>query len=518
MPVSRPSADDLSRIAKQFHFTLDADQLETFGALLEAGPLVGYDALDAMESAVPEVRYERGPATRPEPADNPYGAWYVTARIEGAPDGPLAGKTLAIKDNISVAGIPMMNGSAVLEGFVPAADATVVERILDAGGTILGKSVCEHLCFSGGSHTSDTGPVRNPYDLDRATGGSSSGSAALVAAGVVDMAVGGDQGGSVRMPAGWTGIYGLKPTWGLVPYTGAMPIEPTVDHLGPMARTTADVALLLEVLAGTDGMDPRQGGPQSAPPRQASYADALTGDVTGLRIAVVREGFAIEGLSEPEVDAAVRAAVARYAELGAVVEEVSIPWHSAAMPIWSAVASEGMVDTMLRGNGMGTGWRGRYSPDLLEHFARGQAERADKFSDTVKLTLLAGQWMLDTYGGAYYAKAMNLVPALTAAYDAVLAEYDLLVMPTLPMVATVLPPADAPTADVVARGLEMIVNTAPFDVSGHPAISLPCAMTEAGLPVGMMLIGKHGDERTILRASDAFEKNVFAPPPPPAIG
>ncbi|MGY2128542.1 amidase [Blastococcus sp. SYSU DS0617] len=517
MPVSRPSAADLSRIAAQFHFTLDAAQAETFGALLEAGPMVGYDALDAIESPAPEVRYARGEAVRPRPEDNPYGAWYVTTRIEGAPDGPLAGKTLAVKDNVCVAGVPMMNGSAVLEGYVPEADATVVERVLDAGGTILGKSVCEHLCFSGGSHTSDTGPVRNPYDLTRATGGSSSGSAALVAAGEVDMAIGGDQGGSVRMPAGWTGIYGLKPTWGLVPYTGAMPIEPTVDHLGPMARTTADVALLLEVLAGPDGMDPRQGGPQSAPPRRPSYADALTGDVAGLRLAVVREGFAIEGLSEPEVDEAVREAVANYAKLGAVVEEVSIPWHTAAMPVWSAVASEGMVNTMLRGNGMGTGWRGRYSPDLLEHVARGQREKADRFSDTVKLTLLAGQWMLDTYGGAYYAKAMNLVPALTAAYDAVLADHDLLVMPTLPMVATVLPPVDAGPAEVVARGLEMIVNTAPFDLSGHPAMSLPCAMSN-GLPVGLMLVGRHGDERTVLRASDAFEKHVFAPPPPPAVG
>ncbi|MGY2065576.1 amidase [Blastococcus sp. SYSU DS0619] len=518
MPVARPSAADLTRIAEQFHLTLDPDQLKAFGDLLEAGPWVGYDALDEMDSPAPDVRYARGPVERPSEADNPYGAWYVRSRIEGAPEGPLAGKTLAIKDNVCVAGIPMMNGTVTLEGYVPELDATVVERVLAAGGTILGKSVCEALCFSGGSHTSDTGPVRNPYDLTRSAGGSSSGSAVLVATGEVDMAIGGDQGGSVRMPAGWNGIYGLKPTWGLVPYTGAMPIEPTVDHLGPMARTTADVALLLEVIAGADGMDPRQGGPQSAPPRQSSYADALTGDVAGMRLALVREGFAIDGLSEPEVDAAVRAAVAQYTKLGAVVEEVSIPWHTAAMPVWSAVASEGMANTMIRGNGMGTGWRGRYTTDLLEHFAQGRREKADQLSATVKLTLLAGQWMLDTYGGAYYAKAMNLVPVATAAYDAVLADFDLLVMPTLPMVATVLPPADASAADVVARGLEMIVNTAPFDVTGHPAMSVPCALSEAGLPVGMMLVGRHGDERTVLRASHAFEQHVFAPPTPPARG
>jgi amidase len=135
----------------------------------------------------------------------------------------------------------------------------------------------------------------------------------------------------------------------------------------------------------------------------------------------------------------------------------------------------------------------------------------------VKLTLLAGQWMLDTYGGAFYAKAANLVPTVTAAYDAVLADHDLLVMPTLPMRATVIPARDAPDEELIARALEMIPNTAPFDVTGHPAMSVPCAMSE-GLPVGMMLIGKHGDERTILRASDAFERNVFAPPAPPAVG
>jgi amidase len=517
VPVQRPSADDLAAIAERFHFTLDAKEQASYGALLEAGPFLAYDTLEGTEDVVPEVRYARGPVEWPEDADNPYGAWYVKSRIEGAPDGPLAGKTLVIKDNVCVAGVPMMNGTVALEGYVPEADATVVERILDAGGTILGKSVCENLCFSGGSHTADTGPVRNPYDLTRSTGGSSSGSAALVAAGEVDMAIGGDQGGSVRMPAGWTGIYGLKATWGLVPYTGAMPIEPTVDHLGPMARTTADVALLLEQIAGPDGMDPRQGGPQSSPPPQPSYLDALTGDVRGMRLAVVREGFAIEGLSEPEVDAAVREAVAELTRLGAVVDEVSIPWHTTSMPVWSAMASEGMVNTMLRGNGMGTGWRGRYTTGMVEHFARGRRERGNELSPTVKLTLLAGQWMLDTYGGAYYAKAANLVPSIIAAYDAVLADHDLLVMPTLPMRATALPPADASVEESCARALEMIVNTAPFDVTGHPAMSVPCAMSE-GLPVGMMLIGKFGDERTILRASDAFERNVFAPPAPPALG
>ena len=157
-----------------------------------------------------------------------------------------------------MAGVPMMNGSAIVEGFVPRRDATVVTRLLAAGATIAGKAVCEELCFDGGSHTSRTGPVRNPWDRSKSTGGSSSGSAALVAAGDVDMALGGDQAGSVRIPASFCGIVGHKPTHGLVPYTGAFPIENTIDHVGPITRTVRDAALMLGVLAGRDGLDPRQ--------------------------------------------------------------------------------------------------------------------------------------------------------------------------------------------------------------------------------------------------------------------
>ena len=163
-----------------------------------------------------------------------------------------------MKDNIAVAGLPMMNGSATVEGFVPRRDATVVTRLLAAGATIAGKAVCEDLCFSGGSHTSRTGPVRNPWDRSRSAGGSSSGSAALVAAGQADLALGGDQGGSIRIPSAFCGTVGHKPTYGLVPYTGAFPIENTLDHLGPITRTVRDAALLLGVLAGRDGLDPRQ--------------------------------------------------------------------------------------------------------------------------------------------------------------------------------------------------------------------------------------------------------------------
>jgi amidase len=231
--------------------------------------------------------------------------------VPGAASGKLAGKTVALKDNICLAGVPMMNGASTLEGYVPDVDATVATRILDAGGTIVGKTVCEYFCFSGDSHTSASGPVHNPHRRGYSAGGSSSGSAAVVATGEVPMALGGDQGGSIRIPASFCGIYGLKPTHGLVPYTGIMPIELTLDHTGPMTATVEDNALLLEVLAGPDGLDPRQYGGAVAKP----YREALGRGAGGLKIAVVEEGFA-HSQSSPKVDSLVREAAERFKGMG----------------------------------------------------------------------------------------------------------------------------------------------------------------------------------------------------------
>ncbi|MBV8704242.1 MAG: amidase, partial [Acetobacteraceae bacterium] len=174
-----------------------------------AGGIEAYNAVDQMPDELPEVRYPRAPGRRPAPEENKFSAWYVKTTIEGAANGKLKGKRVALKDNICLAGVPMMNGASTLEGYVPDVDATVATRILDAGGTIVGKTVCEYFCFSGGSHTSATGPVHNPHRMGYSAGGSSSGSAAVVAAGEVPMALGGDQGGSIRMPAAFCGIYGL---------------------------------------------------------------------------------------------------------------------------------------------------------------------------------------------------------------------------------------------------------------------------------------------------------------------
>ena len=500
MAVRQPTVEEIFRIADAYNLNPSPADVESYIELSQ--PILdSYARLDQLTAPSLPVKYPRSPGARPQPEDNPLGAWYWRCDITGPQGGLLSGKSVAIKDNVCVAGVPMMNGTSVLEGYVPDVDATIVTRILDAGGSIRGKAVCESLCFSGGSHTSDTGPVRNPHDPARTAGGSSSGSAALVAAGEVDLAIGGDQGGSIRIPASWCGIYGLKPTYGLVPYTGVFPIELTLDHTGPMARTAADVALMLEAVAGPDGLDPRQSAGFDA----QAYTQALTGDVSGLRIGVVQEGFGLPE-SEPDVDSAVMLAARSFESMGAQVGTVSIPWHLDGIHVWRAIAVEGATMLMVAGNSMGTNWKGHYTTGLLDVYARGWQTRADDLSETTKLVVLMGQYMQDRYHGRYYAKAQNLARTLTAAYDAALSEYDLLVMPTLPMKATVIPPADCSRQEYTDRALEMIPNTCPFDVTGHPAISVPCGVS-GGLPIGMMLIGRTGDDATVLRAADAYDRN-----------
>jgi amidase len=508
MAVTPPTSDDVAQIAERYRFGLGADDVESFRVII-AGLLASYDAVERMYAAsLPEAPSRRH--QRPDAAENELGAWYVTTEIKGADDGPLSGRRVVIKDNIAVAGVPMMNGSATVEGYVPRRDATVVTRLLDAGATITGKAVCEDLCLSGGSHTSRTGPVRNPWDRTRSAGGSSSGSAALVAAGLADMALGGDQGGSVRIPSAFCGTVGHKPTYGLVPYTGAFPIENTLDHLGPITGTVRDAALMLGVLAGWDGLDPRQRNDPAA----ADYLTDLDAGVARLRIGVVTEGFGIPGLSQPGVDDTVRAAVAALAAAGAVVSEISVPWHRDGLHVWNVIATDGATSQMIDGNGYGMNSSGLYDPELIAHYAQGRRERAAEMSESLKLTALLGRYAIDRYDGRHYAMARNLALELTAAYDDALADADVLIMPTLPIVASVIPAADASREEKLIRSLEMIANTAPLDVSGHPAISVPAGLCD-GLPVGMMIVGRHFADGTCLRVAQAYESAVGGFPAPP---
>jgi amidase len=499
MSVRKPLLEELRHIAAAYHMKLTDEDLASFRNLMDEA-IASYRRVDELAEPKLPVKYPRTAGYRPAPEENPLNAWYWRCSIKGAPAGKLAGKRVAIKDNVCVAGIPMMNGTSILEGYVPDVDATIVTRMLDAGAEIVGKAVCESLCLSCSSHTADTGPTHNPHKRGYSAGGSSSGSAALLAAGEVDLAIGGDQGGSIRMPASFCGVFGLKPTYGLVPYTGVFPIELTLDHTGPMARTAQDCAELLEVIAGLDGLDPRQ----PADLRPEPYTERLTGDAHGLRVGVVREGFGWPGLSEPDVDAGVREAAQRFSKVGAAIREISIPLHRDALHIWRPIAIEGTTMLMVRGNAMGTNWKGYYNTSLLDVYARGRQARATELSESTKLTVLLGQFMQDYYHGRYYAKAQNLARMLKARYDAALQEYDVLVMPTTPMKATPLPGADAPREEIIRRALEVLVNTCPFDVTGHPAINVPCGMAD-GLPIGLMLVGRSGDDATVLRAAHAFE-------------
>ncbi len=497
MTVKRPTPEQLRAVAEDLGMTMSEADIASYLEIMQPN-FLAYDAIEAMPDYLPTVKYPRTPGYKPEGEENKYNAWYVKTVVKGAPQGKLAGKNVVLKDNVCLAGVPMMNGASTLEGYIPDIDATIVTRILDAGGTIVGKAHCEYFCFSGGSHTNATGPVHNPLKMGYSAGGSSSGSAALLAAGEVDMAIGGDQGGSIRMPAAYCGIYGMKPTHGLVPYTGIMPIEITLDHTGPMTRNVADNALLLEVLAGEDGLDPRQYNVKTE-----AYTKALDGGAKGLRIGVVKEGFNLPN-SERDVDAKVKQAAAVLRDLGATVSEISVPMHAMGGAIWSPIALEGATELMMRGNGMGTNWRGLYTTSLLDAHS-GWKHRADELSDTLKISMLVGHYFIKHYRGHYYAKAQNLSRKLRAAYDAALAQVDLLVMPTLPLKATPLPPPDAPRSLYIQRAFEMLPNTAPFDATGHPAMSVPCGMGD-GLPVGLMIIGKHYDEATIYRAAAAFER------------
>ncbi len=500
-----PSLARLRRVAAARHLDPSEEELELLRSLT-AGLLESCARLDAWEGVRPEVRHPRGGGVRvPDANENRHGAWAVRTRIEGAAGGPLTGRRIVLKDIIPVAGVPLSAGSALLRGHVPDYDATVVSRVLDAGGELVGIAATEDMCLSGASVSAVTGFVRNPHDPARSAGGSSSGVAALLAAGEADAGIGADQGGSIRIPASLCGVYGLKPTYGLVPYTGCVPIDVSVDHLGPMARRVHDVATLLEAIAGfDDGLDPRQRADLQVP----RYTELLgDGSLAGVRVGLVREAFGVVDRSAPEVDAAVRAAAAALAELGAIVTEVSVPEHGYAMDVHAAILLQGGAEFMGRGHGIGLPGKGFYDAALAQASARGARLQSDELFASVKYALVAGGYAWEQFGGAYYAKAQNLAIRLRRAYDAVLADHDALVLPTTCITAPLLPASDASLVELVELALDpaLIANTCAFNHTGHPALSVPVGPADA-MPVGMMLVGAQHADATVLRIAEAMER------------
>jgi amidase len=500
MPVQPPSLAQLTRISEALDLRLTDDELASATEL--AVPMVAaYGRLDEMPDERLPVRYPRASiGYRPVGAENPCNGWAWRCSIPGAEQGPLAGRTVGVKDNICVAGIPMLNGSPVMEGFVPSEDATVVTRLLDAGAHIIGKTAVPGFCVDGGGITGypEPQPV-NPWNETCLPGASSSGSAVVLVTGQADLAVGGDQAGSIRLPASWSGCCGLKPTYGLVPYTGIFPIELTLDHVGPMARTVADCALMLEAMAGADGLDPRQ-----VDVRTEAYTAALKRDAGGLRVGVLREGFGLPGVSEPDVDSAVRDTAALLERAGADVEEVSVPMHLDGLAVWAAISTEGLVDMATHGEGLGVNRKGHYPTDLIDFFGRARRARAHDLPKMVKLVLVVGSYVSETAHHHYYAKGQNLGRRLCASYDEALAKADVLLLPTTAMKARPIP-AGRSLEEIFLSAAGNIHNTAPFDVTGHPALSVPCAVSD-GLPVGLMLVGRRFDDSTVLRAGHAFEQ------------
>ena len=489
--------DELRRDARAVGFDLSDTEL----AAIQTYVADFLKAAERVSNAIPPApapKYGPRNSTRPRASENPLNAWYVTASIKGAPTGPLAGKKIAIKDNVCVAGLPMMNGSKVLEGFVPSSDATVVTRLLDAGAEIAGKSVCESFCMSFGSHTGDTGFVLNPHDRTRTTGGSSSGSAALVASNVVNMAVGCDEGGSIRVPSAFCGIVGLKPTWGLVPFTGIFPLEMTIDHVGPMARTVHDCALMLETMAGPDGLDPRQ----NALFERQAYTTLMKAGGKGLRIGILKEGFGLPD-GEKDVDALVLDAAHRFERAGVVVSTVSVKEHTTLALDCLNLVSAAMAPVTR--DSMGLNWKGHYQLELAEFYVKHRQERAALFPPEVKLWLVIERMLDRTGDGLYYARAQNVALSVRAAYDHALEQVDVLVMPTVAARPPKLPAANVDFATSLKLSDGAALNTPQFDLTGHPGLSVPCGKLD-GLPIGMMIVGRHGDDATVLRAGYAFEQ------------
>ncbi|TDE33728.1 amidase [Antarcticimicrobium sediminis] len=497
--VKLPNCHQVAAIADDLGFGLDPDEVRMFTDLVK-DPMGAYAALDALPDNLPLPRWPRTPGYVPDAQDNPFGAVQRFVDVAGAETGPLAGREIVIKDCVALAGVPMMNGSAIFEGYTPEVDATVVERLLDAGARIVAKTANEDYCFSGGSHTNARGPVDNPWQSGYTAGGSSSGTAALVGGGVVDLGIGTDQGGSVRVPAACCGAVGMKPTFGLVPCSGNLGMEPSIDHIGPITKTVADNALVLSVIAGPDGLDARQ---QGAPAQE--YATAIDEGIAGLRIGLLTEGFAAEG-SDARVNDAVKTTTAALEDLGASVVDISVPLHLVGGAIWLPRAAEGCMATMFHGNGFGFGPKGLYLPSAMQRQAqwRGQAHL---MHDTVKLGMLMGEYMLRTYGGRYYGKAQNLSRHLGAAYDAALQEVDVLIMPTLPFLPPRRPrPEDGREAGITSA-FGMTSNTSPFNATGHPSLSIPCGTID-GLPVGLMVTGPMLGEGLLYRVAAAIESQV----------
>ncbi|SEO37014.1 aspartyl/glutamyl-tRNA(Asn/Gln) amidotransferase subunit A [Halogranum amylolyticum] len=419
-------------------------------------------------------------------------AFITEETIDGEGDGPLAGKSVAVKDNISTKGLRTTCGSAMLEDYVPPYDATVVERLKEAGAAIAGKANMDEFGMGTTTETSAYGPTKNPVDESRVPGGSSGGSAAAVAAGEADLALGSDTGGSVRCPAAFCGVVGIKPTYGLVSRYGLVAYANSLEQIGPIAPTVEEAAQLLDVIAGPDGRD----GTTREEGADSDYASAADGDVDDLTVGVPTELLdgADEGVVETFWDA-----IDDLEAQGAEYEEVSLPSVEHAVQAYYVVAMSEASSNLARFDGVRYGKSGGYEGNWNESFADA---REEGFGAEVKRRVLLGTYALSAgYHDKYYAKAQDARAWVKQDFDEAFADVDVLASPTMPV-----PPFEL--GESLDDPLQMYLadaNTVPVNLANLPAISVPAGETE-GLPVGLQLIGpKFGEER-IVRAASAVER------------
>ena len=494
--------EDVTRLA--MWMTRQVDQFLLDVAPLQPAP----DAVRAVRVSGPEATVSTDPL-------NAIVRWVDVEAVPTAMTGDLlAGKRVGLKDLIAVAGVPLSAANRIFDGFVPREDAPVARRVLEAGGRIVAMTNLEGMAWGGGSESGRWGPCENPWDSDRSTGGSSGGSAAALFYDGVDITLGTDQGGSIRVPASWCGVLGLKPTWSLVPYQGIMSHEHTFDHVGPMTRTSQDLAVTMAAIAGRYPGDPRQaGGVPSLPFMEAWLAAPDTFD--GTTFGVLAEGISYSDGS-PEHEAAVaafRTTTERLKQLGANVVEISIPEHSIGGSMVFGAMIEALAMTLIS-FGDGYHWSGAHSVDTRLAVGKGLAVFGSEMPPAYRVSAALGELLRTRYFGTVYAQAQNAIPKIRAAYDQALEAVDAIIMPTTPTVAMKRSP-DASMYETQMRSFSMAINTPVHNATGHPALSMPAAEAD-GLPLGVMLIGKHFHDHDLIAYARTWEKTVgWLPRNPP---
>lgn len=426
----------------------------------------------------------------PDPDGDPLGA-YLTRCDVGGGAGPLDGLTVTVKDNIAVAGVPMTCGSPLLSEFVPREDATVVDRLLDQGARVVGKANMDEFAFGGDESTMRLRLARNPHDTDRQPGSSSAGAGIAVATGQADVAIGSDTGGSIRFPAAWCGVVGVKPTRGLVSHHGFVQFAKTLDNVGVLAGDTATVADALTAIAGEDLHDERTRGA-----RVGDYGAAVNrgrdADPDGLTIGLPEELFG----NAPEHDDIVRDALTELEAAGATLQEISIPTYDLWLPAWLAI---GMTEVghYLRDRTVNTWSLHPGDPRLAAALGEALDEREDELGGPLLSAWLYAHHLVHDDDNRRYAQAQRARRRLVDGVDEALADVDVLASTTVPL----LPPEWGEGIDDVFGAL---ANTAPFNVSGHPAVSVPAGAIN-GLPVGLQFVAPRFAEAAALRAAAHWE-------------